>query len=109
MKKRRPRIAPEVRYNAVIDLIRNKDTLKQVARRNNMSISALWNYYADVDAAIKKVVGMDNSNPSQHAAQSRASQEEKACHKGIVTEVDSIPQEESNEGELVIRIKIQTS
>jgi hypothetical protein len=107
MRKRRPRIAPEVRYDAVMDLIRNKDTLKNVARRNNMSISTLWNYYADVDAAIKKVVGIDNSNPSRQAVPSRAPQEAKADHGGAETAIKSIPPNESNE--LVIRIKILTS
>jgi hypothetical protein len=107
MKKRRPRIAPEVRYDAVMDLIRNKDTLKQVARRNNMSTSSLWNYYADVDAAIKKVVGMDNSNPSRQAVPSRAPQEAKGDHEGAETAITSISSNESNE--LVIRIKISTS
>jgi hypothetical protein len=108
MKKRRPRIAPEVRYDAVMDLIRNKDTLKQVARRNNMSTSSLWNYYADVDAAIKKVVGMDNSNSSRQPAPSRAGQEAKAGHEGTAAkQVESMSAVEANE--LVIRIKISTS
>jgi transposase-like protein len=108
MKKRRPRIAPEVRYDAVMDLIRNKDTLKQVARRNNMSTSSLWNYYADVDAAIKKVVGMDNSNPSRQAVPSKAPQEAKAGHEGTAAkQVESMSAVEANE--LVIRIKISTS
>jgi hypothetical protein len=107
MKKRRPRIAPEVRYDAVMDLIRNKDTLKQVARRNNMSTSSLWNYYADVDATIKKVVGMDNSNSSRQAVPSRAGQKEKASHEGAEAAITPIPPDESNE--LVIRIKISTS
>jgi transposase-like protein len=108
MRKRRPRIAPEVRYDAVMDLIRNKDTLKNVARRNNMSISTLWNYYADVDAAIKKVVGMDNSNSARQAAQSMASQEARAGHEGTAAkQVEAMSAVESNE--LVIRIKISTS
>jgi transposase-like protein len=108
MRKRRPRIAPEVRYDAVMDLIRNKDTLKNVARRNNMSISTLWNYYADVDAAIKKVVGMDNSNSSRQAVQSMASQEAKAGHEGTAAkQIEAMSPGESNE--LVIRIKISTS
>jgi transposase-like protein len=108
MKKRRPRIAPEVRYDAVMDLIRNKDTLKNVARRNNMSISTLWNYYADVDAAIKKVVGIDNSNSPQQAAPSRATIEEKEGQEGTAAKhVEAMSAVESNE--LVIRIKILTS
>jgi hypothetical protein len=90
-----------------MDLIRNKDTLKNVARRNNMSISTLWNYYADVDAAIKKVVGIDNSNPSRQAVPSWAPQEAKAGHEGAETAITSISSDESNE--LVIRIKISTS
>jgi hypothetical protein len=93
-----------------MDLIRNKDTLKNVARRNNMSISTLWNYYADVDAAIKKVVGIDNSNPSRQAAPSRAPQEAeaKAGHEGTAAkQVEAMSPGEANE--LVIRIKILTS
>jgi transposase-like protein len=108
MRKRRPRIAPEVRYDAVMDLIRNKDTLKNVARRNNMSISTLWNYYADVDAAIKKVVGIDNSNSPHQAVPSRAPQEAKsASHEGTAKQVEAMSAVEANE--LVIRIKILTS
>ncbi|MGX9367279.1 hypothetical protein ACTVJH_14775 [Desulfoplanes sp. PS50] len=105
--KRKKRISPEVRYDAVMDLIRNKDTLKNVARRNNMSISTLWNYYADVDAAIKKVVGIDISNSPQQAVPSKAPQEAKAGHEGTAKHVESMSPGEANE--LVIRIKILTS
>jgi hypothetical protein len=73
-----------------------------------MSISTLWNYYADVDAAIKKVVGIDNSNSPQQAVPSRAPQEAKASHKGTAAkQVEAMSAVESNE--LVIRIKISTS
>ncbi|GAU07602.1 hypothetical protein [Desulfoplanes formicivorans] len=104
MKKKRPRIAPEVRYDAVMDLIRNKDTLKNVARRNNMSTSSLWNYYTDVDAAIKKVVGLDDCDSSCKTSRNMKSTNNIERNKVKLNTATTIQQKAPNE--IIIRINI---
>ena len=111
MKRKKPRISPEVRYNAVMELIRNQDTFKNVARRNNISISSLWNYCADVDAAIKKVVGLDeNYRLEQEKMPFRNAGSGRNKHNAHSDQCEQIKtaSDSNKDNEIVIRLKVST-
>ena len=100
MRKNKKHISPKSKYNAVLDLMGGKGTLEKVAMKYNMSVTTLWKYNANADAAIRKVVGLEENcipcQGSQGLAQSDASKIE---NMKTTKKHDS-----NNDNELVIRI-----
>lgn len=107
MKKRKhQRIDPDVKYKAVMEFIKNPDTFKNVTKRNNMSTSTLWNYCAEVDAAIKKVVGIDETTRPKQARmlfENPGARRHPEQYEGDdVCKLETEP----DDNEIVIRIKV---
>ena len=103
MAKKKPRISPEVKFKAVMEFLSGKGTCSSVARRNNISISSLWNYCADVDAAIKRVVGLDERYTSNQPKMITGRADGKR-HDCLTQGRLSVPEVSGNE--LVIHIKV---
>ncbi|MGX9366506.1 hypothetical protein ACTVJH_10765 [Desulfoplanes sp. PS50] len=68
MKKNKSRISPKSKYKAVLEVMSGHGTFEKIARKYNMSVSTLWNYNASADAAIRKVVGLNEDRISTHEA-----------------------------------------
>lgn len=75
-----------------------------------MSPSTLWNYCADVDAAIKKVVGLDPNSQPEQAKMLFGSVGGRPQHHDQPEPEEACKQEvKVEDNEIVIRIKISSS
>lgn len=102
MRRNKKKISPRSKYNAVLDLMSGKGTLEKIAKQYNMSVTTLWKYNANVDAAIRNVVGFEeNCSPYRDSTEYpsiKMSQDD--THKNDV----EYHKAQKKTGELIIRI-----
>lgn len=105
MKRHTNRISPKSKYNAVLEVMSGQGTFEKIARKYNMSVTTLWNYNASADAAIRKVVGLEEDRIKQETVEPDSAHSGRKSSKARRTTSKENNLYLNGDNELVIRIK----